>query len=160
MLKHIVSFIWLVTVAVITLMGGIPIDAVSLLLTLIQTVFVLMDYEEDIFMKNRMMVGSGACGVVQIFCGKTEPLQVCRVGSNPTRSTKSKGCLTRQPLLLRVINVRLILLCSPLSFLFHLFLLVSRFQYSVCLFRANSPLDPFKVSNRPPQGLVRGQNIV
>jgi hypothetical protein len=35
--------------------------------------------------------------------------------------------------------------CGPFPFLFSLFLLVSCFQYSVCLLRANGPPDPFIV---------------
>lgn len=60
----------LVMVTAVALLGGIPMDVASLLLTLTQTLICLMNFEGGLFMKHKMMVGSGAHGVVQSFVGE------------------------------------------------------------------------------------------
>ena len=48
-------------------MAGVPLDLVTLYLTLIQTlvaIMALVEKEEDKFMKNSFLVGSGTHGVV------------------------------------------------------------------------------------------------
>ena len=66
------TLISLVTVFVTALAAGFPVEAVSLFLTLVQTVVAivsLMDFEEDNLMANSMLVVSGTHGVVRILVG-------------------------------------------------------------------------------------------
>ena len=62
----------LVAVFITALMVGIPIEAVSLFLSLIQTVIAIVsmsNYEEGFSMVNGMLVASGTHGVVRILVG-------------------------------------------------------------------------------------------
>lgn len=72
-------------VSVVALLGGIPVEMVSLFLTLIQTLIAMMDCEGGNFMTNRLLVECGTHGVVQ-FLGEYRCCYKCRVGSNPARS--------------------------------------------------------------------------
>ena len=75
--------------AVVTaLVVGIPLDLVTLFLTLVQTlvaVTTLVNIEEDNDMANGLLVVSGTHGVVQNQMG-SKCYYKCRVGSNPARS--------------------------------------------------------------------------
>ncbi len=57
----------LVIVSITALIAGLPLDLVSLFLTLVQTlatIFTFVNTEEDNEMAYRLMVGSGTHGVV------------------------------------------------------------------------------------------------
>lgn len=80
--------ILLVAVFITALVVGIPVEAISLFLSLVQTIISiisLMDYEEGFSMTNSMLVVSGTHGVVRVL-GEDICCYKCRVGSNPARS--------------------------------------------------------------------------
>ena len=63
----------LVAVFVTALVVGIPFEAISLFLTLVQTIvaiFSSIDFEEGFSMTNSMLVVSGTHGVVRILVGR------------------------------------------------------------------------------------------
>lgn len=69
----------LVAVFITALVVGIPAEAVSLFLSLIQTVIAILgmiNYEEGFSMVNGMLVASGTHGVVRILVGGYLLLQV------------------------------------------------------------------------------------
>ena len=79
----------MVAVFITALAVGISAEAVSLFLSLIQTViaiFSMINYEEGFSMVNRMLVASGTHGVVRILVGGYLLLQVpSRFNSCPLR---------------------------------------------------------------------------
>lgn len=90
----------LVMVSVAAFVVGIPAEAVSLFLTLIQVLMAimnLMDYEEGDPMANWALMVSGTHGVDQDSGEIAEYFYKCRVGSNPTRSAIAGTALRDSP---------------------------------------------------------------